>query len=105
MEQVSRDMATLQLLGHLLAIIFPEYEYTWLLPDFAESLGKMNDDDNVHFSASQCVIRSHLRLTRRSNFKMLGLELDFVQEGVNGERIACMVKNRTDVLIPHVHWE
>ncbi len=36
---------------------------------------------------------------------ILGLELDFVQEGVNGERIARMVEHRTDVLIPKVHWE
>ncbi len=40
-EQVSRDMATLQLLAHLLAVIFPEYEYTWLLPDFVESMGRI----------------------------------------------------------------
>ncbi len=36
---------------------------------------------------------------------VLGLELDFVQEGVNGERIASMVEDRTDVVIPKVHWE
>ncbi len=38
-EQVGRDMATLQLLAHLLAIVFPEYKYTWLFPDFVESIG------------------------------------------------------------------
>eukprot|EP00611_Tribonema_gayanum_P025495 TRINITY_DN5810_c0_g1_i2.p1 TRINITY_DN5810_c0_g1~~TRINITY_DN5810_c0_g1_i2.p1 ORF type:complete len:579 (+),score=204.31 TRINITY_DN5810_c0_g1_i2:150-1886(+) len=70
--QVTRDIETMRLLAQAMGTVFPEYEYTWLFPEFEETIT---------------------------------LELDFVQEGVNSERVARMFKDRQDIAVPKVHWD
>jgi aarF domain-containing kinase len=71
-QQVTRDMMTMRLLATAMGIVFPDYEYTWLFPEFEESIG---------------------------------LELDFIQEATNGERLSRMLSNRNDIVVPAIHWD
>ncbi|CAM9128022.1 unnamed protein product [Ascophyllum nodosum] len=70
--QVSKDLIGMRFLAGLVGKIFPEYQYTWLFPDFEETIG---------------------------------LELDFIQEGTNAERVARMFRHRDDVFVPAIHWK
>ncbi|CAN0072832.1 unnamed protein product, partial [Discosporangium mesarthrocarpum] len=71
-KQVEKDMKTMRLLAYLLGSYFPEYQYTWLFPEFEESIS---------------------------------LELDFIQEGTNAERVSRMFRDRSDVTVPTIHWD
>lgn len=37
--QVQKDLLGMRFLAELLGAVFPEYQYTWLFPDFEESIG------------------------------------------------------------------
>ena len=37
--QVSKDLIGMRFLAGLVGKIFPEYQYTWLFPDFEETIG------------------------------------------------------------------
>ncbi|CAM9664002.1 unnamed protein product [Chrysoparadoxa australica] len=71
-QQVRKDLVTMRFLAALLGKLFPDYQYSWLLPDFEESLE---------------------------------LELDFIQEAANGERMAHMFRGSSDIYIPKICWD
>mmetsp|Transcript_2845 Transcript_2845/g.4059 ORF Transcript_2845/g.4059 Transcript_2845/m.4059 type:complete len:569 (+) Transcript_2845:63-1769(+) len=71
-RQVAYDLFTLKILALLVGKLFPEYEYSWMLPDF-EGITK--------------------------------LELDFVQEATNSDRVSKMFQSHEDVHVPAVHWD
>eukprot|EP00752_Nemacystus_decipiens_P004907 g4466.t1 len=71
-SQVQKDLLGMRFLAELLGLVFPEYQYTWLFPEFEESIG---------------------------------LELDFVQEGTNAERVARMFRGNPNVFVPGIHWD
>lgn len=71
-SQVARDLRTMRLLATAMGYVFPDYEYTWLFPEFEATVT---------------------------------LELDFVQEGTNCERVGRMFRGRKDVCVPGIHWE
>eukprot|EP00903_Cladosiphon_okamuranus_P008879 g8501.t1 len=71
-NQVEKDLLGMRFLAELLGAVFPEYQYTWLFPEFEESIG---------------------------------LELDFVQEGTNAERVARMFRGNANVFVPAIHWD
>lgn len=70
--QTNGDLATLRMLTDFVGLLFPDFSYSWLTPEF---------ENNME------------------------LELDFVQEGRNGERMARMFANHADVYVPTVHWQ
>ncbi|CAM9109096.1 unnamed protein product [Pylaiella littoralis] len=71
-SQVQKDLLGMRFLAGLLGAVFPEYQYTWLFPEFEETIG---------------------------------LELDFVQEGTNAERVARMFRGNPSVFVPSIHWD
>ncbi|CAN0056377.1 unnamed protein product [Ectocarpus sp. 12 AP-2014] len=71
-SQVHKDLLGMRFLAGLLGAVFPEYQYTWLFPEFEESIS---------------------------------LELDFVQEGTNSERVARMFRGNQNVFVPSIHWD
>jgi len=71
-NDVLRDIWTMRLLARAMGYIFPEYEYTWLFPEFEDSIK---------------------------------LELDFIQEGLNSERVARMFEMEDKVHVPGIHWD
>lgn len=38
-SQVQKDLLGMRFLAELLGAVFPEYQYTWLFPEFEESIG------------------------------------------------------------------
>ncbi|CAM9814234.1 unnamed protein product [Ectocarpus sp. 8 AP-2014] len=71
-SQVHKDLLGMRFLAGLLGAVFPEYQYTWLFPEFEESIS---------------------------------LELDFVQEGTNSERVGRMFRGNQNVFVPSIHWD
>lgn len=71
-ELVRGDLQTMRMLVWMLGMAFPEYEYTWLFPEFEENLK---------------------------------LEMNFEQEGRNGDRVRKMFADSPDVYVPEVHWD
>lgn len=71
-SQTRADMWTINTLATIVGALFSDWEYTWLLPEFEESIT---------------------------------LELDFLQEATNAERIANLF-GRTDCIhIPKIRWD
>ena len=70
--QTEGDLSTLRLLAETVGYWFPDFGYSWLVPEFENNMA---------------------------------LELDFVQEARNAERLARQFRARHDVLVPAIRWE
>ncbi|KAG5189944.1 ABC1 family-domain-containing protein [Tribonema minus] len=90
--QVERDITTMRLLAQAMGTVFPEYEYTWLFPEFEETITLELD-----------FVQEGVNGERVASFN--DGDNDFVQEGANSERVARMFKDRQDIAVPKVHWD
>lgn len=71
-DQVKGDTATIEMLARFVGFWFPEFSYTWIIPEFKNNMV---------------------------------LELDFIQEAKNAQRLAKMFAHKSDVYVPKVNWE
>lgn len=47
-RQVGKDLIGMRFLAGLVGKVFPEYQYTWLFPDFEETIGLELGKKNSH---------------------------------------------------------
>lgn len=111
--EVRSDMWTLHTLASLVGALFPDWDYVWLLPEFKESIVRA-------LLSLFCCVRGRysnvVSIQRRNSCKQgitkrpcyntkQTLELDFLQEATNAERIAALFSSDDRIHIPAIRWD